>query len=306
MVVKTKFSDNDLKSILANYSLGNLIKQLPFSQGAVQTNILLEATTGKYVFKYYENRTENYAKCEIEILRFLEEKSFPSSVPVKMNDGGFIGMFNNKPYSIFKYIEGKSNQDVELSEIVKMIGRLHQVSENFRPRFSEYRDRYDPALCLANAEKNAMKLESKSVREKRLNWLSGKLEGMQSISDLPKGICHLDCHPTNYLVNNGEVIALIDFDDSNYLPFLYDMASIIYFWAWPHRGVLIFEKVFLILSEYEKYRILQYIEKWHLFDFLKLMIFMSVGWNIHVDEDFEAEKNKIEIFGLFWKRKIFG
>ena len=57
MTVKTIFSPADFKIILAQYTLGTYIQAEPVPQGAVQTNYFLHTSRGKFVFRYYENRS---------------------------------------------------------------------------------------------------------------------------------------------------------------------------------------------------------------------------------------------------------
>lgn len=53
---------------------------------------------------------------------------------------------------------------------------------------------------------------------------------------------------------------------------------------------LLLETTKTLLNEYSKYRKLTKMEKSRLYDFLKMVIFMSIGWFIHVDEEFTSEK----------------
>ena len=83
----------------------------------------------------------------------------------------------------------------------------------------------------------------------------------------------------------------------------------IYFWAWPDKGKLNFGKGKLLLKEYQKYRRLELAEKEHLYDMLKMVIFMSIGWFIH-EKDFYNGRRKIEFLNSVGRdgfyRKMFG
>ncbi|UOK56115.1 hypothetical protein MGI18_13800 [Bacillus sp. OVS6] len=75
MAVKTNFSSNNLKAILSNYNLGELVYSDPITKGTVQTNIFIMTTTNKLVFRYYENRTTESVLFEINLMNYLQEKN---------------------------------------------------------------------------------------------------------------------------------------------------------------------------------------------------------------------------------------
>lgn len=83
MAVKTTFSKKDFSKILSSYDLGEYKKFKSFKLGAVQTNLLLETTKGKFVFRYYESRPEKYALFEVNILRYLSRRSYPCPAPIR-------------------------------------------------------------------------------------------------------------------------------------------------------------------------------------------------------------------------------
>src|SRR5690606_32087359 len=57
MAVKTNISKNELIQLLSDYELGEYQDSKPFRKGTVQTTLFLQTTRGKFVLKYYENRT---------------------------------------------------------------------------------------------------------------------------------------------------------------------------------------------------------------------------------------------------------
>ena len=99
---------------------------------------------------------------------------------------------------------------------------------------------------------------------------------------------------------------VLDFDDASYTNLLYDIANMLYFWAWPNKKNLIFQKARTLLKEYKKYRTLTQIEKEHLFDVLKMVICMSIGWSIHETiEDHSNEKRKIEFLNNLGREEFY-
>lgn len=107
MAVQSKFSDQVLTQILADYHLGTYIDSSPLTEGSVQTNIKINTTEGPVVFRYYENRHKDSVAFEVQLLEFLHSKNFPCARPYKNKCGHYIGIHRDKPYVIFEYIEGE-------------------------------------------------------------------------------------------------------------------------------------------------------------------------------------------------------
>ncbi len=79
MAGHTVFSKTDLVSILANYRLGGYRSAKAFIHGTVQTNLLLRTTQGRFVLRYYENRSRNSVLFEMDVIRYLNGRHFPCS-----------------------------------------------------------------------------------------------------------------------------------------------------------------------------------------------------------------------------------
>lgn len=304
MTIKSKISINDFNKILAEYNLGKYVNSGAFTKGSVQTNTLLRTTKGNYVLRYYENRSEKYAMFEVNILQFLAKHSYPCPIPIKNISGNFIGKYRNKPFAIFRFMNGSHRKNVDPRLIAAAIGRLHKITYQYRPKYFEYRDTFDIKSCLRNALLNSEKIRSKSESKKRLEWLKSELRKLEIPKSLPKGVCHCDTHPSNFLYKNGRLVAVLDFDDASYVYLIYDLANMIYFWAWPDKKYIMFDKAKELLKEYNKHRKLTEIEKTHLFDILKMAIFMSIGWFIH-ENDFYNDKRKIELLNSIGKEEFY-
>lgn len=305
MAVKTTFSKEDFSKILSNYDLGRIKKFGPFKLGAVQTNLLLETEEGKFVFRYYESRLEKYALFEVNVLQYLAKHSYPCPAPIRNIHGGFIGKYKNKPFALFEFMKGEHKENVNPKLIAQAIGKLHKITIGYKPKYFETRDSYDSKSCWESAISNSKKIKSKSEAKKRLDWLKSELDKLKLPNNLPKGVCHCDTHPSNFLYKNRRISAVLDFDDASYVYLLYDIANMVYFWAWPHKKEIIFNQAKDLLKEYQKYRKLTEIEKNYLYNLLKMVIFMSIGWFIHDDDDFFWDKKKVEFLNSLDRKEFY-
>ena len=296
MAVKTSFTPHDFAAILDQYTLGEFVSFKPFDQGADQTNLLLNTTQGQAVLRYYEKRSADYVKFEIEVLHYLAEHSYPSAAPFAKKDGEYFGIYKGKPFALFEFMPGKHNDNHEnYLEVAEAIGKLHAITEGYQPSATAARPAHDTAYVWSCAQQSAVKIPSKVESQARLSWLKQQLESVDLPDNLPKGVCHGDTNPSNFLYSNNKLSAVLDFDQATYTWLMYDLANVVYWWTWPDKGELSIEETKKLLTTYEKYRPLSDEEKHHLFDALKLVILTGMGWFMDNDEGYTNAQRKVEL-----------
>ncbi len=308
MAVKTRFSKKELTEILSNYNLGQYKESKPIISGAVQTNILLYTTKGKFVFRYYENRSKDSVLFESNLIKYLKDKKYPCPALFKNKHGKFVGVYNKKPYAIFEFIEGqhvKNPNENQKKQLIKKVAELQNITKNYRPLNKKYRWNYSIELCKELAQKESKKLNTTNSR-KKLKWLENELLKLNLPKSLPKGICHCDFHFSNVLFKGNKFNALIDFDDANYTFLMFDLIVLIEYEAWLHGKTLNFNKAKKVLQEYTKYRLLNSNEKRHLFDLYKLSILFDCIWCFERGDvkDF-YEKKKIDYLNNIGREEFY-
>lgn len=308
MAVKTNFLKNEFIDILSDYNLGKYVNSKPFTSGAVQTNFLLRTKTGKYVFRYYENRSKGSVLFESSLIKYLKDNKYPCPAPLANRNGEFVGIYNKKPFIIFEFIEGKHLEaptESQKKQLIEKVAKLQNLTKNYEPQYKEYRWNYDLKLCKELVRKEARKINTDNAKEK-LMWFEEELTKIDLPDSLPKGICHCDFHFSNILFKDGNFNALIDFDDANYTYLTFDLVSLTnpfvsgFEWdTWPKFGkednVFNFEEAKKVVQEYIKYRPLSNNEKEYLFDVLKLSIMLDCIWRFErgdAKDFFEKRKNE--------------
>jgi len=166
------------------------------------------------------------------------------------------------------------------------------------------------------AQKAALKIGTANSR-KKLEWFIDALSKLNLPKSIPKGICHCDFHFSNILFREGELVALIDFDDANYTYLTYDLATLInpfmpsFEWdTWSQfeqgENVFDFREGRKVIVEYEKVRRLKDIEKRHLFDVYKLCILFDCVWYFDRGEaDDFYERRKIDELNRFGRENFY-
>jgi len=319
MAVKTKFLKEDFCEILKKYALGEYVDSTPFSTGAVQTNIMLQTTEGKYVFKYYENRNQADVIFEGNLIRYLNNRKYPCPAPFKDRRGKIVGIYQDKPFIISEFIEGEhldNPDDNQLQQLIQKVAELHVVTKNYAPANKKYRWNYCVDFCNELAIVEEKKLSTANSKHK-LAWFQNELKRIKLPKSLPKGICHCDFHFTNVIFRNGRFKALIDFDDANYTYLIYDLAALIdpfkseFAWdTWykfdQAEDAFDFSESNRTVSEYIRHRKLNDIEKSYFFDVYKLTVMIDCLWRFERGnaDDF-YEKRKIDYLDALGSKEFY-
>lgn len=294
MTVNATISEADLKGILLGYDLGDLIEVGSFATGTLQTNLLLTTDTGRYAFRLYENRTADYVAFELELLRYLWQKKYPCPAPIPDTTGSVLGTRQGKPWALFTLMKGTHDDDPDhYRQVAEAIGKLHELTQNLRLSKKASRDTYDPVSCLRNAKGNLGKVPSPEEAQSRLTWIQEQVGDIQLPEQLPMGVCHCDPNPTNFLYLDGKLSAVLDFDMAAYVPLLYDVSCLIYWWACAGGHDISFPRVREILAAYQGVRPLTNMERRHLYDVLKMVMLMGSGWFAAAD-DFWTDTRGVE------------
>lgn len=297
MVVKSNFSKQDFVHILSNYDLGTYQNAEPISDGTVQTNLLVTTSSGKYVFKYYENRTENSVRFEAAVIDFISQHHFPCAAAIKNQHDESVDLYDQKPFIFFEFMSGQPVTELnsqQEEQVIKTAAQLQTITQTYIPPYQEFRWNYYPDLCLRLAQERAAKLDTPTAYAK-LEWFEHQLAQIQLPDALPKGICHCDFHPSNILFEGDELVALLDFDDANYTYLNFDLANLIDGWAWNYGEDFEPSVANQIVQRYMQHRKLSDLEKYHLFDVHQLSIMFDGIWFFaRGDMDDFYERQKIE------------
>jgi homoserine kinase type II len=314
MAIKTDLTDDDFSGILSAYDLGSYIRSEGILGGTVQTNYIVHTSIGKFVFRLYENRSRESVFFERDVLLHLGHHDYPCPTPIPHSDGSYVGTHLEKPYAIFKFLEGTHTKQpnwAQWQQVIQKATELHILTENFSSPNEEHRWNYNPGLCAKLAGSEALKIGTQDAQRK-LHWLEHTLESLDLPPSLPMGVCHCDFDFSNLLFKGDELAALLDFDDANRTYLLFDLIHLIENWAWEHtQKTHDLEKTRSVIQEYERHRPLSPVEKLHLFDVYKLSILIDCIWFFDrgSSDDF-YEKRKIDIMDQDGRQvfcdKLFG
>lgn len=293
MPIKQTITEEDFPKILANYNLGAYEGYKTFANGAGQTTILLETTTGKFVLRYYENRSQDHVDFEVRLFEFLEGKEYPVPKVIATSSGQPSGVYKNKPYIVLEFVEGEHGKNpneefdrAQATEVVRAVAELHLATNGKSPDFFHEREGYSVDYCWDEYQKRP------NQDPETTTWLRKQLDDLHFPESLPKGICHADVNYGNFLFKGGKIVAVLDFDMSFYTYFVYDIASLLYWWTWSPAKGFDLEKGRFIVDEYSRHRDLDAEEKTCVYDALKLIILLGIAWSD--ESEFEENRKTVE------------
>jgi len=147
MAVKTTLTDNDFNDVCSDYNLGNYLDADPIAQGSVQTNYIVRTPMGRFVFRYYENRSTESILFETNLIRYLKGKQYPCPAVIKNRHGKYVGLYEHKPYALFEFVEGEHIQQpdaIQRKAFVQKVAELHILTRTYRPTYKAARWNYSP------------------------------------------------------------------------------------------------------------------------------------------------------------------
>ena len=286
MAVKTKFLDDRLTKIVSEYNIGEFIKSKPFKAGYAQTNILIVTRKGKYVLRYYEDKSKECVLFEADVLRYLSEHNYPCAMPIKDKNQNVIKLHDKKPFIIFSYLDGRHLKNInhkQLTLMVKHLALLHNITKGYKPINYKCRAPRSIKFCLSLVKKASNIPEDSEERKRRFEIVKNRLRLLKLPITLPMGVVHGDFDKANIKFIKDRLTGVLDFDDSAYTFLIYDLGVILLYWTRFYLKSFDFKKAKNIISIYEKFRPLSNIEKRHIYDALQLHALMMMSWLIRDD-----------------------
>lgn len=299
---KKSISKKYLNNIIKEYDIGNLKSFKIYKQGQAHTNIFLHTSKGKFVLKRYNKRSKNEILCELEILEHLNKFNFPCIKPLMTNSKKLYFMLENQFFIIYRYIEGElinKPNVTHMIQVARLLAEFHKISKNFKPKHHSTKLFDNKNRLLKKVKMSLQKLNNKQIAEERMAFFEKMINQVKFPKTLPKGITHGDYSQANILFKNNNVSVVLDFDGASYGYLVFDLASLIYFWAWfkePKRKLNL-QKAKFLLNEYQKIRSLSKVEKDCIYDALLFRTLIYLSWHINdIKYDKEIKTNYYEFF----------
>jgi homoserine kinase type II len=258
MSVFTPVSTDEARSLLTQYSLGELEKLEGIAQGVENTNYFLTTTTGEYVLTLFEHISRADLPFYVGLMDHLAQHGVICPAPMKMDDGGMITTLNGKPAIIVTRLPGEPEplpEEEECHIVGRVLAGIHVAGveydaglENWRGR--EWRESFAEQLRpkLSRAESDLIASEN-------------RYQAMHDDAVLPQGIIHGDLFHDNVLWDDNGHGGVIDFYFACDDVLLYDVAIAVNDWCTHADATLDPVRTHAFIKGYESLRPLEALER---------------------------------------------
>jgi len=292
MSVYTTIDENELKSFLANYNVGELVGYQGINDGIENTNYFVNTRSGRFVLTIFEHHTFEEMQYYINLMHHLTDHDVPSANPVADEQGHYLSHFKDKPIALVERLDGGSIIKTTINHCEQLgvaMGKMHTAGLSYSARQENPRG---PAWCQHTAHKVIDKL-SQSEQQMLDDEIHFQMEKRHA--ELPRGVIHADLFRDNALWDGDKFSGIIDFYYSCDDVLLYDLAVTANDWCLNDDLSLNQDKVNALLSHYNRHRPLQENEQAYWLAMLRagaLRFWLSRLYDKHFPRDGELVHTK--------------
>lgn len=236
MAVFTSVSEDDARTLLQDYELGELVALRGITAGIENTNYFLDTTRGGYVLTLFEVLTAEQLPFYIELMHHLAQRGVPVPQPQTLRDGTRITTLHGKPTAIVTRLKGGYEPEPGPAHCAlagETLARAHLAARDFPLRqpnlrgLSWWRDTAPQLLPFLDAGQAA--LLQRCVAEQSEFAAAGRLDA------LPSGPAHCDLFRDNVLFDgtyeSPHMGGFIDFYFAGCDTWLFDVAVSVNDWC---------------------------------------------------------------------------
>jgi homoserine kinase type II len=220
-------SADDVRGILAAFSIAGYRAHHPIAVGTINTNLRVDTVTGPLFLRINEGKSEDDVRREAEIVAHAAARGVPTPVPRAAAAGALFVRWGDEIVSLFPWVAGRTLARAELTPahaaaVGTALAKLHLASDGF----SDHRPgRYEPfeissRLAHIATLDRAELAPAVAVLRPELTQL-----GEGRATEVPLGIIHGDLFVDNVLFDDaGTLTGLIDFEQASWGRLAYDLA----------------------------------------------------------------------------------
>ena len=215
------------------------------------------------VLRVYRTTDNDEIPFELDVIDFLVENGFPTPAVVRTRDGARSVQIGNRVAVMFDFAPGdpigeKTRQNGCM--VAALAGRLNRLTQNVS--FPGVRSRSDAGRIRTFLEfvGSTPSIATKPGCSQFCVTAAQLLDWIREVIDqqrLPMGVIHRDWNGGNVLVDSGgSIAAVLDFDEAYYGPHIFDIASIVHYWADRESFHFESDSVRALLDAYQSERML--------------------------------------------------
>lgn len=255
MAVYTDITEDDLRSFLTQYDVGNLTSYKGIAEGVENSNFLLHTTRDPLILTLYEKRVEkNDLPFFLGLMQHLAAKGLSCPLPLPRKDGALLGELSGRPAALISFLEGmwlRKPEAKHCREVGKALAAMHLAGEGFeikRPNalsVEGWKVLWDKAEARADEVEKGLKDEIRP----EIDYLAAHWP-----KDLPAGVIHADLFQDNVFFLGDDLSGLIDFYFACNDLLAYDVSICLNAWCFEKDGAYNVTKGKALLEGYQSVR----------------------------------------------------
>ncbi|MFC3492996.1 phosphotransferase [Glycomyces rhizosphaerae] len=222
----------DLPAFLARFGLEARGEPEPLVGGEDNINARVATDRGDVVVREYVQSPLAKVGAELALVAHLSRGGFPTPAPFTADNGEPAVLVGGKPIAVFPFASGEvpPAMTADLAEQSgALLARMHTATIG---RTDDRIPVFDRLGILEQAAHSDVALDgAERWREETRTFLDRHAEALALLAEQPSGPLHHDLHRQNLLVEDGEVTAVLDFDELNHGPLILDLARLFHYAA---------------------------------------------------------------------------
>ena len=288
MAIYTQLSESDLHQIIADFGVSDVLSFSPMEGGYSNTSHTVTAKTNKFVLTVLEEKNEEQAHQLAALLQWFNQQGFSTTKIQTTRSGELLSRYNQKPVILKHWITGVVIEDFSagnLNDIGVALAQLHLVPvPDFLPREHAY------------GVHTFSDVVGKAIDVPYENWLQEKIQTIEKEQpqNLPAGVIHGDLFHDNILFEEGQLKAIIDFEEACFYYYIFDIGMSLVGICRAQNKINL-SKAKSLVEGYEKIRPLEEREKESLQFFIEYAAIATSRWRFwkfNIDAPTERYKNR--------------
>ena len=255
MAVYTDVPDDELRSFIADYEVGEVISCKGIQEGVENSNFLLRTDTGTFFLTLFEKRVDpGDLPFFISLMEHLAGHGIACPTPLRARDGVALRRLCGRPAVIVSFLDGMWPRRIHpfhCAGVGGALARLHLAGASFALRRPNNLSVAGWKNCF-----DACRDRADEVRIGLADEIEGELGAIEKCwpTDLPSGVIHADLFPDNIFFRHEKVSGIIDFYFACTDFLAYDIAICLNAWCFEADGGFNVTKAQLMLSNYRAVR----------------------------------------------------
>ncbi len=255
MAVYTDVADDELRTFVALYDIGEVLSCKGIAEGVENSNYLVTTEAGNFILTLYEKRVAREdLPFFIALMEHLAKSGVACPTPLHGRDGKALRELCGRPAAMVTFLAGmwpRRIQPFHCAGVGRALAALHSAGASFALRRPNN-------LSVAGWRRlfEASAARAAEVQPGLADELAAELCYLEKVwpSDLPAGVIHADLFPDNVFFRDREVSGLIDFYFACTDFLAYDLAVCLNAWCFEADGSLNVTKARLLLENYRQAR----------------------------------------------------